>query len=267
MGISYLDTHCHLDMLSDPESQILNASKKGVDKIIVPAVDRNNFFIVKEMASKFENVFYSLGIHPCRVNQVSSDDLLFLDNLLSASSTDPKLVAIGEIGLDFFLKNLDKGKMEKIYIQQLKLAKKFSLPVLLHVRKSQDLILKYFKMSGVNSGIAHAFNGSNIQAKNFIKNGLLLGFGGAMTYERSLQIRRLATNIPDNAFVIETDSPDLSPSWRRNGQENSPAEIPLIASCLASLRGVSTEKIATLNYTNAIRALPKLSLYARYKSI
>ena len=88
-----------------------------------------------------------------------------------------------------------------------------------------------------------------------------------MTYERSLQIRRLATNIPDNAFVIETDSPDMLPSWRLKGQENSPAEIPLIASCLANLRGVSIKKIATLNYTNAMRALPKLSLYARYKSI
>ena len=261
MKISYLDTHCHLDMLSDPESQILKASRNGVNKIIVPAVDRNNFFIVKKMASKFEGVFYSLGIHPCRVNQVSSEDLLFLDNLLTTSSTDPKLVAIGEIGLDFFLKNLDKDKMERIYLHQLKLAKKFSLPVLLHVRKSQDLILKYFKMSRVSSGIAHAFNGSIVQAKSFIKNGLLLGFGGVMTYERSLQIRRLATTVPDSSFVLETDSPDLPPSWRQKNYENSPAEIPQIASYLAKLRGVSTEKIAMLNYTNSMRALPKLSLY------
>ena len=262
MEISYLDTHCHLDMLADPENEILNATRRGVNKIIVPAVDKKNFYIVKQLASKFKSVFYSLGIHPCRVNQVSYEDLLFLDNLLSKNLNDPKLIAVGEIGLDFFLKNLDRNKMEKIYLHQLKLAKKFSLPVLLHVRKSQDLILKYFKMSGVTAGIAHAFNGSNVQANNFIKSGLLLGFGGEMTYTRSLQIRRLAASVPDNAFVLETDSPDLLPSWKQDDEENSPAEIPQIASCLANLRGVSTEKIALLNYNNASRVLPKLSSYA-----
>ncbi len=258
MQLSFIDTHCHLDLLSDCKQQIDKARKKGVTKIVVPAVDPNNFSIVKTIASENTGIFYSVGIHPCVTQNISIEDIIYLENFLIKNINDPKLVAVGEIGLDFFLKNLNRSKMEKIYISQLNLAKKFSLPVLLHVRKAQDLILKYFKTSGVSSGIAHAFNGSSEQADKFINSGLVLGFGGAMTYERALQIRRIACNVPLDSFVFETDSPDLLPCWSKNGIQNSPSEIPMIATCFASIRGESIHKIAYQSNKNACRVLPKL---------
>lgn len=261
MKINFIDTHCHLDLLSHPERQILRAREKGVNMIIIPAIDPKNFETVKEIASKFNGIFYSVGIHPCRVNSTTDEDLLTLENFVKTNINDPNLVAIGEIGLDFFVKDLDLHKMKKIYCHQLNLAKKFTLPVLLHVRRSQDLALKYFKKSGVLSGIAHAFNGSEVQAQNFIQNRLLLGFGGTLTYERSLQIRRLGSKISDSSFVLETDSPDLVPAWKKANEENSPAEIPGIALCLANLRNDSVKNIAYLSLRNTLRAIPRLNKF------
>ncbi len=260
MILSFSDTHCHLDLLADHEAQIVKAKKNGVNTIIVPAVEPKSFEVIKKIASDYSGIFYSVGIHPCRVNDITDNDLLTMENFLSKNIQDPKLVAIGEIGLDFFFKNLPKNKMERFYFHQLQLANKFSLPVLLHVRRSQDLVLKYYKKSGVTSGIAHAFNGSKIQAQNYFDNGLLLGFGGSMTFERALQIRRLATTVPDNSFVLETDSPDMVPSWKKVNEENTPSEIPGIARCLAKLRNNSVEQIAYLSSQNARNAIPRLRL-------
>ena len=243
MKVSFSDTHCHLDLLSNPKAQIKRAKERGVDIIIIPAVEPKNFHVVKKFASNFKGIFYSVGIHPCKINQVSDEDLSILESFLIQNINDPNLIAVGEIGLDFFLQDLNYKKMEKFYCHQLLLAKKFSLPVLLHVRRAQDLILKHFKKSGVISGIAHSFNGSNIQANRYIQNNLLLGFGGAMTYKRSLQIRRLASSVPDHAFVLETDSPDLSPAWKKPNEEK---------------KAWALIEQGYPGYANTLRALPRL---------
>ncbi len=205
--------------------------------------------------------------------QAGDDDLLALDAALTERRDDPRLVAVGEIGLDFFVPALCTPAMRErqwlFYTAQLKLAQKHRLPVILHVRRSADLLLKGLRQCLVPSGIAHAFNGSAQQAQAFVAQGFALGFGGALSYERALQLRRLAHDLPLEALVLETDAPDMPPHWlyqtadqRAQGQaqgRNSPAELPRIAQLLANLRGLSLADLAAATRANAQRALPQLA--------
>ena len=207
--------------------------------------------------------------------KASDADLKTLDAALQRHIDDPRLVAVGEIGLDFFVPALQQSplreKQEHFYREQLKLARKHGLPVILHVRRSADKLLKHLRELVPEqgwSGIAHAFNGSQQQALEFIKLGFKLGFGGAVTFEPALQLRRLATELPINALVMETDAPDIPPHWvyrtamqRAQGEaqgRNEPGELPRIAQQVAQLRGMSIEALALATTTNALEALPKL---------
>jgi TatD DNase family protein len=216
---------------------------------------------------------YALGIHPLYVPQAQEADLLALDLALTERRDDPRLVAVGEIGLDFFVPELCTPEMRErqwfFYTAQLKLAQKHSLPVVLHVRRSADFMLKGLRQCPVVSGIAHAFNGSTQQAQAFVDMGFALGFGGTLTYERSLQLRRLACELPLSALVLETDAPDIPPQWLYQTAEqralgatqgcNSPAELPRIAQVLAGLRGLPLTDLAAATSANACRVLPQLA--------
>jgi TatD DNase family protein len=211
---------------------------------------------------------YALGIHPLYTGRAADADLDFLDAALAAAKDDPRLVAVGEIGLDFFVPGLDAARQELFYREQLALARRHGLPVILHVRRSADQLLRQLRLAKVAGGIAHAFNGSAQQANEFIKLGFKLGFGGAVTYERALQLRRLAQTLPLSALVLETDAPDIPPHWlyrtaaqRAAGEpqgRNEPAELPRIAQLLAALRGIGAEELAQATMRNAAEALPRL---------
>jgi TatD DNase family protein len=166
-------------------------------------------------------------------------------------------VAVGEIGLDLFVKNLDYATQAFFYVEQLKIAKDYDLPVLLHCRKANDELLKQLRKIGVRGGIAHAFNGSPQQADEFIKLGFKLGFGGAFTWPRANNLRRLAVDLPLEAIVLETDSPDIPPVWIGRGR-NAPGELPRIAQTLAELRGLDVDAVAQATTRNAreLFALP-----------
>jgi TatD DNase family protein len=180
---------------------------------------------------------------------------------LAASVADNKLVAVGEIGLDFFVPGLGEGelreKQEFFYSEQLKMARDFNLPVILHVRRSQDTLLKYLRRIRVVGGLAHAFNGSDQQAHAFIDLGFVLGFGGAMTFTRALQIRRLASSLPGTSLALETDAPDISPAWLHPAS-NNPQQLPRIAAVLAELRGQTMADIERQTTANVARVLPRL---------
>jgi TatD DNase family protein len=195
------------------------------------------------------------------VPQAAEADLDVLRDAIAQAISDARFVAVGEIGLDFFVPALAAGplreKQEYFYSEQLKIARDFGLPVLLHVRRSQDLVLKYLRRITVPGGIAHAFNGSFQQAETFIGLGFKLGFGGAMTFPRALQIRRLATELDAESLVLETDAPDISPVWL-HPRRNSPEELPRIGQTLAELRGVPIELIAQITSRNAHAVLPRL---------
>jgi len=262
----WIDTHCHLDAseFGDQADAIAErAAQLGVGQIVIPAVERTNFDAVRTLAGRHANCSYALGIHPMYVPQASEHDLSILRAAIVAALEDQHFVAIGEIGLDFFVPGLNESpmreKQEHFYVEQLKLAREFKLPVLLHVRRSQDVLLKHLRRLKVVGGIAHAFNGSFQQAQAFIDLGFRLGFGGAMTYTRALQIRRLASELPLSAIVLETDAPDLSPAWR-HPDSNSPEEVARIGEVLAQLRGITTDAAAQATSSNAYAALPRLRL-------
>jgi TatD DNase family protein len=214
-------------------------------------------------------VAYALGIHPLYTDRAADADLELLAQALKAHADDPRLVAVGEIGLDHFVPGLDPVRQQAFYLAQLKLARDAGLPVILHVRRSADALLAGLRRVPVAGGIAHAFNGSDQQAAEFVRRGFKLGFGGAMTHERALQIRRLAYTLPDNALVLETDAPDIPPQWlyrtadqRAQGLahgRNEPAQLPRIAEVLAGLRGTTPQVLAALTSANAQSALPRLS--------
>jgi TatD DNase family protein len=168
-------------------------------------------------------------------------------------------VGIGEIGLDYFVPDLDPHRQAFFFDAQLDLAQKKNLPVILHVRRSQDMILKALRQCSLSGGIAHAFNGSHQQAEQFIDLGFKLGFGGAATYERALQIRRLLKELPLEVIVTETDSPDIPPVWLKDEpvRRNEPAYLPRIAQVLAGLRGIAERDLADAVIQNASEALPR----------
>ena len=273
----WIDTHCHLDaaeFLPDMARVRARAASQGVAHCVLPAVAASNFAAVRLLAHEFSDS-YALGIHPLCVPAAQEADLQTLDAELTLRQSDPRLVAVGEIGLDYFVPALQQSplreRQEFFYRAQLKLARKHGLPVILHVRRSADKLLKHLRElqpEGGWRGIGHAFNGSEQQALEFIKLGFKLGFGGTVTFDSARQIRRLASELPLDALVMETDSPDIPPHWlyrtaeqRADGQgqsRNEPGELPRIAGVLAQLRGVSDEALARATTTNALQAFPKL---------
>jgi TatD DNase family protein len=264
----WIDTHCHLDareFANEEDSIAQRSAQQGVSCIVIPAVERSNFATVAAIAASQPNCCYALGIHPMYVSTAHESDLQALRDMIPAALADPRFVAIGEIGLDFFVPELREGparvKQEYFYAEQLKIARDFDLPVLMHVRRSQDSILKYLRRITVPGGIAHAFNGSFQQAQAFIGLGCKLGFGGAMTFTRALQIRRLAAELPMGAIVLETDAPDISPAWL-HPQRNSPEQLPGIGAVLAQLRGMTDEEVARATSENAHAVMPRLTRLA-----
>ncbi|VCU72274.1 putative deoxyribonuclease YjjV [Pigmentiphaga humi] len=262
-----IDTHCHLDAgeFDDDRAQVwARARAAGVARVVIPAVARDNFAVVRGLAHEIDGGTYALGIHPLFVMQADDGDLARLREAVIAALPDPRFVAIGEIGLDFFVESIASGapraRQEHFYQAQLKLAAEFDLPVLLHVRRSQDVLLKYLRRIDVPGGIAHAFNGSRQQADLFVQRGFALGLGGEMTYERSRNIRRLAEGMPLEALVLETDAPDIPPAWlQRENRRNAPFELPRMAQVLAQLRGLDEAGVAAATTANAMRVLPRLA--------
>jgi TatD DNase family protein len=269
----WIDTHCHLDapeFAADRDAVVARARAAGVDQIVLPAVAAANFDAVRALAHAHGFV-YALGIHPLCVDRAGDADLERLRDALAARRDDPRLVAVGEIGLDHFVPGLDRERQERFYAAQLEIAREFGLPVILHVRRSADRLLKHLRRAPVAGGIAHAFNGSAQQAQAFVELGLRLGFGGTVTFDRSLQIRRLACSLPLEAIVLETDSPDIPPQWlyrtaaqRAHGAvaRNEPGELPRIAAVLAQLRGITPAALAQAVRANACAALPRLAAFA-----
>ncbi len=266
----WIDTHCHLDApeFAPDRGQVRSRAKAaGVAICVVPAVEATNFDAVRELAHSNGDA-YALGIHPLCTGSAAEADLDLLDRALTVHRHDQRLVGVGEIGLDYFVPGLDPARQEFFYREQLTLARKHGLPVILHVRRSADQLLKQLRGAGL-SGIAHAFNGSVQQARQFVDLGFKLGFGGNLTYERAQQIRRLATSLPLEAIVLETDSPDIPPHWlyttaqqREAGLpqgRNQPAELPRIAQVLAQLRGIPLAELAGATTRNACQALPGLA--------
>ena len=270
----WIDTHCHLDARefdTDRAAVVARANAAGVAMQVIPAVGVFNFDVVRALAHE-HGLAYALGIHPLCVGGAADDDLERLEQALQEHKDDPRLVAVGEIGVDLFEPALIaiRARQEHFYREQLKIARRAGLPVLVHVRRSSDAVLAGLRRIEVPGGIAHAFNGSDQQAGHFVERGFRLGFGGALTFEAAHQIRRIAAAVPATVPVLETDSPDIPPHWLyRTAAErqaaalaqgrNEPGELARIARTLAQLRGVSLAELAEQTRANAFAVMPRLA--------
>jgi TatD DNase family protein len=252
-----VDTHCHLDAAEfdgDRDAVALAAAKAGVGLIVVPSVERANFGAVASVCREHAGCQPAYGIHPMYVDRARYEDL----DALRETVFREQPLAIGEIGLDRYVEPRDDVRQEYWFGSQLQIAREAGLPVLLHVRRAIDPVLKQLRRCPVAGGIAHAFNGSRQQADEFIKLGFKLGFGGAMTFPRATRIRELAATLPLHAIVLETDAPDIAPGWQV-GRRNAPDQLPAIARAMAGLRGISVEELAAATTANAMAVLPRLA--------
>jgi TatD DNase family protein len=269
----FIDTHCHLDAaeFSGQQDAVVRAAQTaGVATLVLPAIERANFATVQTLRTQYPNCAPAYGIHPMYADRAMPADLDVLREYLA----QPETVAVGEIGMDFFIQHYDQARQEYFFVEQIKLAREFDLPVLLHIRRAQDTVLKHLRKfygsggptstgsgrasTSLMTGIAHAFNGSAQQAQEFIKLGFKLGFGGAMTYSRATRLRELAATLPLESIVLETDAPDIPPDFIERGLPNKPEYLPRIAQTLAELRGVPLEEVARVTTANALSVLPRL---------
>ncbi len=247
-----IDTHCHLDapeFSADRAAVVARARAAGVATIVVPGITAATLADTVTAALEFDCLL-ALGMHPIYLAEYQDSHLALLRDWVERE----KPVAIGEIGLDFFVPGLDPVRQTELFLAQLKIARDFDLPVLLHIRRAQDQVIKALRRVGVKGGIAHAFNGSRQQADAFIRLGFKLGFGGALTYPRALNIRKLAAELPLESIVLETDAPDMPPEWISKGR-NEPAQLARIAMALAELRGLTFEQLALATGINAAAIL------------
>jgi TatD DNase family protein len=253
-----IDSHCHLDAAefdADRDAVYERACAGGVSNIVVPAIGRVNFGAVAALCRDYPNCTPAYGIHPLYVADAQESDLQALRETLQKETP----CAVGEIGLDNFVPDRDVERQTFYFVEPLRIARDLDLPVILHVRKAIDEVLRELRKFKLRGGIAHAFNGSRQQADEFIKLGFKLGFGGAMTWGRALRIRELAAMLPLEAIVLETDSPDIAPEWLSDGHghtgRNEPGELPRIAEVLAGLRAISSAEVVTATSKNVRQVL------------
>ncbi len=253
----WIDTHNHFDFPIFNSTRAKDwqyAQSLGVTAQFVMAVSPHNFNTVSQLANDFAHVYFALGIHPMFIaNLDKATAIKQLHAAIEANRRHPRFIGIGEIGLDGTLGEMPA--QTDFFCAQLKLAKAYDLAVFMHVRKAQDIVLKYCRQIGIRRGIAHAFNGSHQQAEHYIKQGFKLGFGGAFTFDRARQLRRLINDLPLEAFVLETDAPDMAPVWAYR-QTNYSYHLPRIGETFAHLRGITPALLSQQLIINTQSVVP-----------
>jgi TatD DNase family protein len=248
-AMELIDTHCHLDVADfdpDREAVIARARAAGVLQMVVPAVDAAHWDGLVALCATRSYLHAALGLHPVYWQTHTQEHLATLPEAIERW----RPVAVGEIGLDYYIADADRDIQRHQFAAQLDIAAQAGLPVLLHVRKAHDDVLGMLKRHRVRGGIAHAFNGSLQQAHQYLELGFRLGFGGMLTYARSRRIRALAKALPPEAIVLETDAPDLTVA-SHHGERNSPEYLPECLAALAQVRDEAPESLARQSTANA----------------
>lgn len=243
-----IDSHCHLDFAdfdADRNAIISNCLASGLTDIILPAVTCERWPQLIQICQQSPILHYALGCHPMFMDQHPEDALSQLDTAIQQYQP----IAVGEIGLDYFLPGHNKQRQLALFSGQLKLAAKHQLPVILHVRKAHDEVLKLLRKIPLKGGIVHAFSGSMQQAQQYRGLGFLVGIGGGLTYPRAQRLQGLFSELPLSQIALETDAPDM-PFCGHQGERNSPEYIPLVAEKLAELRDESLAEIAAQTSAN-----------------
>jgi TatD DNase family protein len=244
-----IDTHCHLDVeafAADRQAVLARARDNGVRGIVVPGVLAHDWDALLDFCNTDTCLYPALGLHPVYLDQHRDVDLVQLETMLAHH----RPVAVGEIGLDYYIDDLDRNRQQQLFEAQLEIARTAGLPVILHVRKAHEAVLDVLQRIRVPGGICHAFNGSLQQAHRYIELGFRLGFGGMLTFERSSKLRALAKALPLDALVLETDAPDMTVAQHR-GERNSPEYLPYCLEALAVVRGEPADVVAEQTTRNA----------------
>ncbi|MBD3670291.1 MAG: TatD family hydrolase [Gammaproteobacteria bacterium] len=247
--MTLIDTHCHLDVEAfdtDRDAVLSRCRDNGIEQIIVPGITAHGWDKLIQTCTAHDGLHYALGLHPVYTAQHEEADLQRLQERVAKQ----RPLAIGEIGLDFYIDKPDKERQIHFFEAQLVIARDHDLPVIVHVRKAHDQVLKSLKRIGVRGGTSHAFNGSLQQADQYIELGFKLGFGGMLTFERSNKLRRLARELPLSSLVLETDAPDMTVASHR-GERNSPEYLPEVLTSLAEVRGMDIDETAAATTHNA----------------
>ncbi|MBE5254052.1 TatD family hydrolase [Mixta mediterraneensis] len=248
----FIDTHCHFDFppfLDETGPSIARAAEAGVEKIIVPAVDASRFGIICQLAADHPALYAALGLHPIAIEAHQDIHLEALEDYLRQSPE--KLVAIGEIGLDLYRDDPQFDRQERLLDSQLKLAKHYDLPVILHSRRTHDKLAQHLRRHDLpRRGVVHGFAGSLQQAQAFIKLGYAIGVGGTITYERASKTRQTIAQLPLESLLLETDAPDM-PLHGFQGQPNRPERARLVWEALCNLRSESPRQIADALWQNS----------------
>jgi len=247
--LALVDTHCHLDVeefAADRAAVLERARAAGVVAQVIPAIHRAGWPFLLALCDAEPDLFPALGLHPVYLAQHEDAD----PDALAALVANERPIAIGEIGLDWFVEDLDRERQQVLFERQLAIARDADLPVILHVRRAHDAALAALRRLRVRGGIAHAYSGSLEQARQYLDLGFRLGFGGMLTFERSTKLRRLARELPLEAIVLETDAPDLTVASHR-GERNSPEYLPEVLAALADVRGADPMDVAARTTANA----------------
>ncbi|MGB5259713.1 MAG: TatD family hydrolase [Gammaproteobacteria bacterium] len=243
-----IDSHCHLDLPAfdvDRDAVIARSRANGVGGFVVPGVQASGWQSLWQLSRQVPDLYPAFGLHPVYLEQHAAEDVTTLETMVAHC----RPVAIGEIGLDFHVRELDPDRQQTLFEAQLAVARSADLPVILHVLKAHDQVLATLKRNRVCGGIVHAFNGSLQQAQHYIKLGFSFGFGGMLTFERSTRLRALASGLPLASIVLETDAPDMT-VMQHHGERNSPEYLPYCLAALAAARDADPDEIARVTTQN-----------------
>ncbi len=249
-----IDTHTHLDFPdfdADRRDLLERCRAHGVQRLVVLGVFEGNWQRLWNLVQSDAGLYAAFGLHPAYLDQHRPEHLDALRDWLQRLAGERQLCAVGEFGLDYFLEDLDRERQQQLFEAQLRLADEFELPALLHVRRAHAPViatLKRFKLK--RAGIIHAFAGSVEEAREYLKLGFKLGLGGAPTWPQAKRLRKVVAQLPLEAVVLETDSPDMAPAMHAQ-QRNSPEYLPQICNELAALMGVEPTQLARASCENA----------------
>ncbi|MDR2872374.1 MAG: TatD family hydrolase [Xanthomonadaceae bacterium] len=244
-----IDTHCHLDAAEfdhDRNAVVERATAMGVVSQIVPAIRMSNWRTIRVICTQYRNLFPAYGLHPIYLSEHRPEHLTQLRDWIEHD----RPYAIGECGLDFFIRDLDPATQQYYLHQQLQIAREYDLPVIVHARRSVDAVIAAIRNIGRVRGVIHSFSGSPEQARQLWKLGFFVGLGGPVTYERAQRLRRLVTTMPLEQLLLETDAPD-QPDATIRGQRNEPSRLPVILETIAKLRHQPMDEIASRTTANA----------------
>ncbi|HEY4092594.1 MAG TPA: TatD family hydrolase [Luteibacter sp.] len=244
-----VDTHAHLDDSSfdaDRGAMFERSAQAGVRRWIVPAIDRGNWEAIEHLSASREGVYPAYGLHPLFLAHHRDEHLEELPKWLEAR----KPVAVGEIGLDFYVDGLDPERQRELFIKQLHIAKEHDLPVIVHARRAFEEVIHTLRRIGGLRGVVHSFSGSEEQARQLFDMGIHIGIGGPVTYDRANRIHRVVTDMPLEWLLLETDAPD-QPCAHHRGERNEPAYMVDVLETIAKLRDADPAKIASATTANA----------------